>query len=367
MSAAMKKIAFHLNCLAYGGTERVVTNLAERFAREGYEVTVATEWQEEEEYALSDRVERRIVGPTEADGKKGRLAKIFLRYLRLRRFVKQERPDVLIAFGRKANYRALAATVGMKQKVVVCVRTNPEGHYDLLEDRIQIPLLFRRASGFVFQTVGQRDFFPPYVRKKSTIILNPINPKYLNLEPVGQREKEVVHSGRIAGFKNHPMLIRAFVRVHEKHPDYVLKCYGPDVGEGALERAQACIEEHHAQDYVTMMGPSDALEKCLPKASVYAFSSDWEGLPNAVMEAMAMGLPVVATDCPCGGPATVIEEGVNGLLVPVRDEEAMAAAICRLIEDPALAERLSENARKIGEIANDDAVFAQWRAWLESL
>lgn len=363
----MKKIAFHLNCLARAGAERVVTNLSAQFAQAGYEVVIATEWREKEEYELDGRVRRVLVGPEGEEERRGRFFKIWLRYAKLRRFVKKEKPDVLIAFGRKANYRALTATLFMKQKVVVCVRTDPTGHYDLLADKIQIPLLFRRAAGFVFQTAGQRDFFPPFVRKKSTIILNPINPKYIGLPRPQQREKEVVHTGRLVDFKNHPLLIKAFARVHEKHPDYVLKLYGADSGDGTKRIIEELVQKLHAEEYVKLMGGSDELEKLLPKAGVYAFSSDWEGLPNGVLEAMAMGLPVVATDCPCGGPATVIKDGENGLLVPIMNEDALTEAICRLIEDRDFAKRLGENAAKIAETANGEAVFEQWRAYLESL
>ncbi len=363
----MKKIAFHLNCLAMGGAERVVTNLSAQFAAEGYEVTVATEWEEEEEYTLDEKVRRVPVGLTREEEGRNRVVKMFLRLLRLRQFVKEEKPDVLIAFAKKANYRALLATIGMKQKVVACVRTNPTGHYDRPGDFFQIRLLFRRAAGVVFQTKGQRDFFPEFVKNKSVVILNPVNSKYIGLPRVTKREKEVVHSGRIVYFKNHELLIRAFARVHEKHPDYVLKCYGSDSGDGTWEKAERCIKELGAQGYVKLMGGSDELEKQLPKASVYAFTSDWEGLPNAVLEAMAMGLPVVATDCPCGGPATVIKDGENGLLIPVGDEDALVKGINRLIEDRDLAEQLGENARKISEIASSKAIFKQWKDYLEAL
>lgn len=119
------------------------------------------------------------------------------------------------------------------------------------------------------------------------------------------------------------------------------------------------------RNFVKLMGGSNTLEKDLADAALYAFSSDWEGLPNALMEAMALGLPVVSTDCPCGGPKTLIEDGVNGLLVPIMDEKAMTDGILRLIEDRELAERLGREARKISERANEDAVFEQWQAYLQ--
>jgi len=363
----MRKIAFHLNCLEQGGAERVVTNLAHQFAQEGYEVIVATEWKAENEFILDPKVKRMIVGPKESDENKSRLARIFLRFAYLRRFIKEEKPDVLIAFGQKANYRALISSLFTRQKTIVCVRTDPVGHYDGLADKIQIPLLFPRANGFVFQTEGQRDFFPDYVKKCSRIILNPIHDKYIQAARTVSVRKEVVQSGRLVDFKNQPMLIRAFLRVHEKHPDYVLKIYGPDSYDGTKEILEQLIQEKHAQDCVFLCGGSDQLEKDMAGAAVYAFSSDWEGLPNALLEAMAMGLPVVATDCPCGGPRTVIETEKNGLLVPIMDEEAMAAGIQRLIEDRELADRLGKEASRIGEIANGQAIFTQWREYIEEV
>ena len=122
----------------------------------------------------------------------------------------------------------------------------------------------------------------------------------------------------------------------------------------------------HQDRYVTSVSLSE-LEKKLNDAALFAFSSDWEGLPNALMEAMALGLPIVATDCPCGGPATLIENEKNGLLVPIKDADALAAGMKRLIEDPALAERLGNEARKIKDIANTESVVQQWKEYIEEL
>ena len=361
----MQKIAFHLNSLQQGGAERVVSNLANRFAKEGYEVVIATEWYGTDEFALDQKVRRVHVGLTKEDEDRSRISKMLRRIWYLRRFMKKEKPDVVVAFTRGVLYRALAAGIGTGIPVVISVRTDPVGHYDKKADKLRIPLLFPHAAGCVFQTEGAKAFFAPYLQENSRIILNPLNPKYVGVPEPAVRTKNVVQSGRLVDFKNQPMLIRAFLKVHEKHPDYTLKIYGPDSKDGTKEILESIIHENHAEDFVKLMGGSNTLEKDLADAALYAFSSDWEGLPNALMEAMALGLPVVSTDCPCGGPKTLIEDGVNGLLVPIMDEKAMTDGILRLIEDRELAERLGREARKISERANEDAVFEQWQTYLQ--
>lgn len=362
----MKTIAFHLNNLERGGAERVVVILANRFAREGYRVLIATEQYGHHEFVPEEGVERVHVGLREGDAAKGRLAKFRLRETYLRSFLTEYRPDVIVTFAHKADYRALVATKGTGVPVVVAIRTTPtggRGHYDTFFDRLQTKRLFPRAAGAVFQTTGQRDFFLPHLRCKTEIIMNPINEKYFGL-PAVPREKSVVHHARLVGFKNQHLLIRAFLRAREQHPDYVLRIYGDDSGDGTKEQLEVLIAERHAEDKVFLMGGDVAFEKEIPKGSVYVFSSDWEGLPNSLLEAMAMGMPVVATDCPCGGPATVIEDGVNGLLVPIKEEKPMAEAICHLIEDRALAERLGREAAKIRERGNAEDVFRHWERFL---
>ena len=189
-----RKIAFHLNCLEQGGAERVVTNLANRFATGGYEVIIATEWYGENEFQTDKRVRRVHVGLREGDDRRHRLVQFYLRVKYLREFLKKERPDILIPFARKALYRGLMAAYFIKIPVLISIRTDPAGHYEERSDKIQIPLLFPRADGCVFQTQGAREFFAPRLQENSTIILNPINPKYIGVPEPVKRTKTVVQS-----------------------------------------------------------------------------------------------------------------------------------------------------------------------------
>ncbi len=234
------KIAFHLNCLTHGGAERVVTNLAGQFAEHGDEVIVATEWTDPNEYELHPSVRRVHVGLLPAEEGKGRAAKALARRSHLHDFMVREKPDVLVAFARKAIYRSLSACRGTGVPVVISVRVDPKATYTGALNSIMIRLLFGRAAGGVFQTPDARDFFSEDIRRRSVVILNPVTQKYIDAPdtPLSARTKTVVSVGRLVFFKNQTMLVHAFSKVHEKHPDYVLKIYGPDSGDGANGRLQ---------------------------------------------------------------------------------------------------------------------------------
>ncbi len=363
----MKTIAFHVSSLAQGGAERVVANLANRFAQDGFNVYVATEEYGNNEFSLDPKVKRIHVGLKEEDEKKNRIVKFLLRVKYLKSFVKEYKPDVLVAFAHRCNYRALMAAGNSNVPVVISIRINPVGYYDAFSDTVQIKWLFPKAAGCVYQTKEQKDWFKPYLQDNSRIIMNPINPKYFGNPLPKVREKAVMHHARLVDFKNQPMLVRAFLKVHEKHPDYVLKIFGPDSGDGTKEILEKLIRDNSAESYVLLMGASSDLEKEIPKGEIYAYSSDYEGMPNSLLEAMAMGMPVVSTDCPCGGPRAVIRDGENGFLIPVGDEDALTDRMNRLIEDKELTKRFSENARKIEDVASMEAIYKQWKDYLEEV
>lgn len=365
----VKKIAFHLNCLEKGGAERVVTNLANHFAGDGYDVYVAVEWIGKDEFQLDERVHQVVVGLKKEDEEKNRIIQFLLRIRYLRKFLKQTKPDVLCSFMHRANFRALTAALGLEVPVIISIRNDPAVDYSSRLDKLQIRCLFPHAAGCVYQTQEQREYFKPYLQENSRVIFNPVHEKYTDRKDPDyeNQEKIVVQSSRLVAFKNQAMLVRTFVQVHEQHPDWSLVIYGGDSGDGTKEQLESLIAKNHAQDWIFLMGSKDNLEELIPRASIYALASNYEGMPNALMEAMALGMPCVATDCPCGATRHLIQDGKNGLLIPVGDEEAMKTAILRLIEDKELRIRLGKEARNIRDIAGCDVVSKNWEEYLEQV
>lgn len=363
----MMKIIFHLNCLEQGGAERVVTNLAHQFADNGYEVIITTQWIGENEFVLQDNIRRVNLGLRENDKNKNRITQYLLRIKYLREFIKIEKPDIVIAFMKKANYRAVQATMFTNIPALISVRMDPVGHYDSIVDRIQTTLLFNRAKGIVFQTEGQRGFFSKNIQKGSKIILNPINDKYLGRDSVAERSKVIMHSGRLVDFKNQINLITAFSKIKSIYSEYTLKLFGGDSFDGTKEILEAYIKENGLEDSVKLMGASDNLAEEMESGAFYVFTSDWEGLPNALLEAMAIGMPVIATDCPCGGPGTVIRHKENGYLIPIKDVDAIVEAMEYFIQNQNEVNQYGIEARKISEIANGDTVFRQWKEYIDEI
>lgn len=365
----MEKVLFHLHCLGKGGAERVVVNLAEKFIDNGYQVVIAVVEETENEYQLVKQIKRCYAGPSKREERiNGRVKKFCCKINRLHQILIEEEPDVIIAFGKSSNYRAMMAKWGTNIPVLVSVRNDPKADYSGKANWILRKLFLERAQGCVFQTEEAKSFFSTKLQNKSRVILNPIHEKYLTVQRQGKaREKRIVAVGRLAKQKNHMLLLQAFRQICEEFPDYVLQIYGGKTKEATADELERYIKEKKIEHKVEFKGIADDLERQLPEAALFVLPSDYEGMPNVLMEAMVMGLPVIATDCPCGGPGTLIEEGENGLLVPVGDVEAMADAIKLILRDTKKAEALGKKAADIRDIANADIVFKQWESFIREI
>lgn len=360
----MKRIALFISSLQKGGSERVMVNLAEYFHKQKYDVILVTQYKKDVEYDISPEIRRVYSEPDETLLQGGRIKNFITRFRTLREIWDAYKPDVILSFLGKNNLMAIATAAFLPSKVVVSVRGEPTMEYEGKLMQRLAKLLFRFADGVVLQTKLAMEFFPKAVRKKSKILSNPLNPQFLDRRYDGEKEDIIVAAGRLDDNKNHAMLIHAFAKIACEYPGVKLVIYG----EGELrDTLTTLVAEKELTDRVLMPGNVSDVADRICKAKAFVLTSNTEGMPNSLMEAMALGIPVVSTDCPCGGPATLIEDGVNGLLVPVGDAYALSDALRKILSDEQLAQNISDEAYKITQTLAPDKVNKEWEDYLLSV
>lgn len=358
---SMKRIALFINSLQKGGSERVMVNLAEYFHSQNCDVILVTQYQRENEYALSPNIRRIFSEPKPEELTGSRIQNFCMRFRSLRDIWKNYKPDIILSFLGKNNLMAIATAAFLPAKVAVSVRGEPTMEYEGRLMRFLAKRMFRFADGVILQTERAKAFFPKTVQRKSVILKNPLNPMFLTQKQALQRDNVIVAAGRLDENKNHAMLIHAFAKIAGEYPEMKLVIYG----EGELrESLMQLVAEKELTERIMLPGSIDNVAEKIGSAKIFALTSNTEGMPNSIIEAMVLGTPVISTDCPCGGPATLIEDGKNGLLVPVGDAYALADALRKLLSDEELARKISENALKIADELDPQKVDREWLLYL---
>ncbi len=360
---------FHIHSLGRGGAERVVVTLATEMVKKGIQVWIATTATFENEYPLPEGVERLHVGTTPGEESLPERKKRALRKDRLHAALLEKKPEVLYSLCRGANYRAALAAKGTGVPVIISVRNDPKVDYGSRKQKILSTLIYREAAGAVFQTEEAMHFFTDLEKRGARVIMNPVNPVFAGIEPVSEarRRKAFVAVGRFHEQKDYMTLVKAYEIVHEAHPEYPLEIYGGKGEDNSLYQVKEWVRSHRLEKQIIFMGQKENVAEFIKDASVYVLSSRYEGMPNALMEAMALGLPVVSTDCPCGGPALLIEDGVNGLLAEPGNFRELAAAMNKMVEYPQEAARVGNEALKIRERASVSNITEQWLSYGEEV
>ena len=356
----MKKIAFYINGLGNGGAERVTVNLARHFVQKGYEVILVTSRVRADEYEQPEGT-RRIISETIEPGSMNPVSYFYKRFKNIRAIWKREKPDALVCFIGKCNVIGLLTSWGLKFPVYVSVRNEPTKEYDTKLMRFLSKTLFARAKTIIVQTEDAKAYFPKYLQKKTVILPNSLDTRFILPRFEGVRKNEIVSVGRLVECKNQKMLIDAFSAVAGEYPELILKIYGNGThNEDTRGELEEQVRTLHLENRVKFMGHCNDMPQQLYESRIFVLTSDYEGMPNALLESMALGLACISTDCPCGGPRTVIQDGENGLLIPVRNEKALEQALWEILSNPALEKKLGENARKIGEQLSPERVNEAW-------
>ncbi len=410
-----KHIAMYIGSLNKGGAERVMCNLAEYFFKEGYEVTLVTTYLSDDEYEVPDGNWKALATPeseeklfpgeeimeviTPEDDKRrvivnrnkkgisrvftallpgersGRISNFFLRFGKLRNTWRKIKPDLILSFLGKNNIMAISTSLGLNIAVVVSVRSNPSREYGAKSLDFSMNLLFPRAAGVVVQTTGAGEYFKKSIRDKSIVLPNSVHPDFINREviPFEKRTKTIVSVGRLDYNKNQILLIRAFGEIMDRFAQYRLVIYGDGPQRKEFERVAADILKDREASLgdaprIEFKGNVSGVAERISDAEVFVLTSRQEGMPNALIEAMALGLTCISTDCPCGGPADIIKNEENGLLIPMGDDkdmlEALSTALERVMTDREFSCKLSEKASEVRNIYSPDKINRQWKEYL---
>lgn len=348
-----RRVAIVIFGLVPGGAERVVCELSSRWARAGDEVSVVTMAPPGTDvYRLASEVRRIALDLAgEPAGTMGALVRKIRRVRTLRRTLLGLRPDVVLSFMTETNLACLLALEGTGVPVVVCERTDPRHALSRRGSALLRRALYPRANAVVVQTEGVAAWARGFCARVH-VVPNFIDAPARTAASLDiEGPKHVIAVGRLVRVKGFDLLIEAFSRVAAHRAEWSLVI----VGEGPERPAlQAQARALGIEQRVTLRGYSSNPLEQLVRAQLFVLSSRVEGFPNALMEAMACGLPSVSFDCP-SGPSELIRSGHDGLLVPCGDVGALADALARLLDAP--QERLA-----MGERAREVAVrFGSWR------
>ena len=269
-------------------------------------------------------------------------------------------PDVIISF--IINEMIITNLKG-KNPIIYSLRIDPNHIMKNKFNKILCEISYGRAKNIIFQTPAARDYFKENIRKKGVVIGNPLTPN-LPFWKDERHNKTIITACRLTPQKNLIMLINGFKEFHIKHNEYTLEIYG----EGQLkeELEKYCIDIG-INKFVKFKGHSKEIHRIMSKSAIFALTSDFEGLSNSMLEALAIGIPTVCTDCPPGGASLYIKDRENGMLVPVRDAKSLYKCLCILAEDEMLCKKISKNSIKIRSELNEETIIKKWSDIIENI
>jgi len=369
----MKKVAFVTLSMTKGGAERVIANMCNDYLSKKYEVTIISFMRVPAEYVLNDGIKLIFLDKEEKQKEQGMLTRFMRRKKALKRELKKLSPDFIISFLPEPNFISLSLRNKLDIPTIISVRNDPVKEYAGTLRQLLMKHYYKRADGYVFQTEEARDYFSfsKYIMSHSEVISNPLDKSFIAQNIKNGKNKESANAkkiamnvGRLEKQKDQVTLIEAFAQCHEKCPDWELRIYG----EGSLhDYLMLLIKEKGLLESVFLCGNVDDIRGKMEEADLFILSSLYEGMPNALMEAMAMELPVISTDCPCGGPSMLTEGGKRGMLVPVSDVSALADKMLWVMEHPNEAEELGKCAGKIKEELSPEMIYGKWDDIIKSL
>lgn len=374
-------IVFVTSTLTSGGSERVMSLLANQLAKCGHSVEIVNLNQHVVFYPIDEQVKLLF---TEDEVGCSIVKKMFW----LRKHVKVEKPDVVVPFMEAVYCVTLLALIGLKVPVISSERIDPRysPYFRNILRRIFLPL----TTHLVVQTKDIKAFYPKFIQKKTSIIYNPISETVFHLQEEPKQDV-IINVGKLDEQKNQQLLIKAFAKVADDFPEWKLVIYGEGPERAKLEKLIASLNDNDSylntkvteelmvngdrlmvnddrlmvnddrlkiSSRILLPGRSEKVIEEMNRAKVFAFSSDYEGMSNAIMEAVCVGLPIVTTNV--SGAAELVKDGEGGFVVPIRDEKKLSEALRKLLSDEKLRAKMAKHNKATAPQFKLDRIVDQW-------
>ena len=343
------KICFITATLTSGGSERVMSLVANQLAKRGHDVEIVNLNKHIVFYPIHEDVHLSF-----AEDEVG--SSIISKIIWLRKHVKTEKSDVVIPFMEAVYCVTLLALIGVEVPVISSERIDPRKSpfvRNILR-RIFLPL----TTHLVVQTKDIKAFYPEFIQKKTSIIYNPVSETVFHLQDE-PKENVIISVGKLDGQKNQKLLINAFARIADKFPEWKLVIYGEGRERDSLESLVSSFKSQ-VSSRIQLPGRCETVIEKMNRAKVFAFSSDFEGMSNAILEAVCVGLPVVTTNV--SGAAELVKDGEGGFVVPIRNGKALADSLRILLKDESLMHKMAQHNKATAKNFKLDMIVDQWES-----
>lgn len=354
----MSKLIVSSGTLSSGGAERVLSILSETFASHYDEVVYLT-WIDTPDFYTIDKRVRRVCVERECGSKN-----ILKKALWFRSFIQNEKPTVVLSFLAPFNVLISYALIGVNTKLIVAERNDPRCVMNGFLQRNLRKIAYTMADGILEQTENNKNYFKGALYRKTSVIYNPMimEEHYRGMALRTEKQKRIVSVARLEKQKNPEMQLNAFKLFLDSHPDYTMTMYGS--GNYRQQVAQM-VTDMELEGKVLLPGAVKGVWDEIASAECFVMSSWFEGMPNALLEAMCLGLPCVSTKV--SGAVDLIESGENGILVELDNHQAMAEAMSKVCDDKAYATCLGSESVKLYEKLKLEVISKQWLDYIDKI